>query len=72
MGFPRQEYWSGLPSTSTGDLPYRGIQPMSPVSLALAGRFFTTGLPKKPFAIHWPLRNKQKVTALLTLELNIG
>ena len=72
MGFPRQEYWSGLPSTSPGDLPYPGMEPMSPVSPPLAGRFVTTVLPKKPFAIHWPLRNKQKVTVLLTLELNIG
>ena len=38
MGFPRQEYWSGLPVPAPGDLPNRGIAPMSP---ALAGRFFT-------------------------------
>ena len=30
MGFPRQEYWSGLPFPSPGDLPYPGIKPMSP------------------------------------------
>ena len=30
MGFPRQEYWSGLPFPSPGDLPYPGIEPMSP------------------------------------------
>ena len=40
MGFPRQEYWSGLPFPSPGDLPDPGIQPKSP---ALAGRFFNTG-----------------------------
>ena len=33
MGFPRQEYWSGLPFPSPGDLPNPGIKPMS---LALA------------------------------------
>ena len=38
MGFSRQEYWSGLPCPPPGDLPYPGIEPMSP---ALAGRFFT-------------------------------
>ena len=27
MGFPRQEYWSGLPFTSPGDLPHTGIKP---------------------------------------------
>ena len=39
MGFPRQEYWSRLPFSSSGDLPNQGIEPKSP---ALTGRFFTT------------------------------
>ena len=30
MGFPRQEYWSGLPFPSPGDLPDPGIKPVSP------------------------------------------
>ena len=30
MGFPRQEYWSGLPFSSLGDLPDPGIEPESP------------------------------------------
>ena len=30
MGFPRQEYWSGLPFPSPGDLPHPGIEPWSP------------------------------------------
>ena len=30
MGFFRQEYWSGLPFTSPGDLPDPGIKPRSP------------------------------------------
>ena len=30
MGFSRQEYWSGLPFSSPGDLPNRGIKPRSP------------------------------------------
>ena len=29
MGFSRQEYWSGLPRPSPGDLPDPGIEPMS-------------------------------------------
>ena len=45
MGFPRQEYWSGLPLPSTGDLPDTWIKPKSPV---LAGGFFTTEPPGKP------------------------
>ena len=39
MEFSRQEYWSGLPCPSPGDLPNPGIEPWP---LALAGRFFTT------------------------------
>ena len=30
MGFSRQEYWSGLPFPSLGDLPDPGIKPQSP------------------------------------------
>ena len=30
MKFSRQEYWSGLPSPSPGDLPNSGIEPGSP------------------------------------------
>ena len=30
MGFSRQEYWSGLPFPSPGDLPHQGIEPRSP------------------------------------------
>ena len=32
MGFPRQEYWNGLPFPSPGDLPDPGIKPRSPAS----------------------------------------
>ena len=42
MGFPRQEYWSGLPCPPPGDLPNPGIKPASCTSLALAARFFIT------------------------------
>ena len=45
--FPRQEYWSGLPFPSPGDLPNPGIRPTFPVAPALAGRFFTTEPPGK-------------------------
>ena len=45
VGFPRQEYWSGLPFFSPGDLPNPGIKPTSP---ALAGGLFTTEPPGKP------------------------
>ena len=45
MGFPRQEYWRGLPFPSPEDLPDPGIEPMSP---ALGGRLFTTEPPGNP------------------------
>ena len=39
MGFPRQEYWNGLPLPFPWDLLDPGIEPAFP---ALAGEFFTT------------------------------
>ena len=62
MRFSRQEYWSGLPFPSPWDLPDPGIEPVSPVSSALAGRFFTTSatwiLPKIQYSnISMLLRN---------------
>ena len=45
MESPRQEYWSGLPFPSPGNLPDPGIEPMS---RALAGRFFTIEQLGKP------------------------
>ena len=45
MEFSRQEYWSGSPFPSPGDLPDPGIEPMSP---ALAGGFFASEPPGKP------------------------
>ena len=54
MECSRQEYWSGLPLPSTGDLPNPGIKPMSLVSPALAGRLFTTAPPGKQVYIYIP------------------
>ena len=60
MKFSREEYssrllfpspeedWSGLLFPIPGDLDDPGIKHTTPVSLALAGRFFTTELPGKP------------------------
>ena len=41
-GIFQARYWSGLPLSIPGDLSNTGIEPASPVFLALAGRFFTT------------------------------
>ena len=50
MGFPRQEYWSGLPFPTLGVLPDPGIKAASLASPTLSGRFITTTLvlPGKP------------------------
>jgi len=48
-GFPRQEYWNGLPFRLPEYQPNPEIKPVSP---ALAGRLFTTDPPEKP-SINW-------------------
>ena len=48
MGFPRQEYWSGLPFPPPGDPPNPGMELASPVSPVSAGAVFTTEPPGKP------------------------
>ena len=48
MGFPRQEYWIGLPFPSPGDLTNPGIEPRSS---SFVGRFFTTEQPGKLFKL---------------------
>ena len=52
MGLSRQEYWTELPFPLSGDLPDPGIEPVSLMSSAFAGVFFTSSAtweaPKKP------------------------
>ena len=48
MGFSRQEYWSGLPFPSPGDLSDPEIKPGSP---ALEADALTSEPPRKPFSI---------------------
>ena len=45
MGFSLQENVHGLPFPPPGDLSDPGIEPGSPISPGLAGRFFTTEPP---------------------------
>ena len=45
MGFSRQEYWSGLPFSSPGNLPNSGIEPRSPALQA-------DSLPSEPPGAH--------------------
>ena len=63
MGFPKQEYWSGLPFPLSQDLPNPGIKPMSP---ALAGRFFTIEPSGNPL---WPVYLNLSSLTLLWLAL---
>ena len=49
MGFPKKEYWGGLPLPSLWDVPNPRIEPAFSASPTLAGGFFTTALPEKPF-----------------------
>ena len=54
MGFSRQEYGSGLPFPSPGDLPDPGIKPRSP---ALQADTLTSVPPGKPL-LKWYINNK--------------
>ena len=50
MEFSSQEYWSGLPFPSPGDLPDTGIEPASLASPAFVGGFFTAEHQGSPWA----------------------
>jgi len=50
MGFSRQEYWTGLPLPSPGDLPNPGAEPRSP---ALQADALTAELEMLPFGTTW-------------------
>ena len=62
IGFSRQEYWSGLQCPPPGNLPDPGIKPMSLMSPALTGGFFTTSatwedpvIPTGHLQSHWKI-----------------
>ena len=64
MGFSRQEYWSGLPCPPPGDLPDPGIEPISLMSPALVGRFFTTSTTwKSPVQVTYKLKHNNQVAS---------
>ena len=68
MGFSRQEYWSGLPCLHPGDLPNPGIEPVSLMSPALAGRFLTTSATGEPYDSD---RNEWTYTIWTVIERNL-
>ena len=68
MGFPRQEYWSGLPWPPPGTLPDPEIKLVFPAPSALAGRFFATEPPRKSIIHPWPILT-DKIRNLKCLSL---
>ena len=67
IGFPRQEYWNGLPCLPPGDLPDPGIKPTSLKSPVLAGGFFTTSTTCEAHDMLQGMLNKVKKTIGNTL-----
>ena len=57
---PRQEYWSGLPFPTPGDVPSRGIKPGFLMSSALAGGFFTTSTTWEVLPVRMAIIKKKK------------
>ena len=71
VGFSRQECWSELSCPPPGDLPDAGIKPRSPVSPALAGRFFATSTTWEALVGYTPVQNKKlKKKGLFTMKNN--
>ena len=65
MGFPRQEYLSGLPFPSSEDFSDLGIESASLVSPKLAGRFFTTSAT-------WEAQRDLKSTSKTEQSVRVG
>ena len=68
MEFSRQEYWSGLPFPTSGDLLDQGMEPASLMSLTLAGGFLTTGTGKC-FKVHLISSSQLSITKAKYLRL---
>ena len=59
--FP-QEYWSGLPCPTPGDLPDPGIEPVSLAFPALTGTFLTTSDTREAWAtIHGVTKSRTQL-----------
>ena len=74
MGFSRQEFWSGLPFPSPGDLPDPGIEPASLASSALADVFFTTSTTWEVWIVYiqFKIGNINRESAILILMTGSG
>ena len=69
MGFSKQEYRSGLPCPAPGDLPDLEIEPVSLMSAALAGGFFTTS---NTCEAQWDSDDPQKYQLPFALTIDIN
>ena len=69
LGFSRQEYWSGLPFLSPGDLPNPGIEPGSPAFHADA---LTSEPPGKPKRHRWDIIPAQTKAGPLDLFCSVS
>ena len=67
MGFSRQEYWSGVPFLSPGDLSDPGIEPRSP---ALQADSLPSELLGKPWGNSQPITSRKMGTSVLKPEGN--
>ena len=65
-GFPRQEYWSGLPFPSPGDLPHPGTEPGSTI---LQADFLLT---EPPGLFVWGIRSKIGKGVVRVIYLGVG
>ena len=73
MGFSRQEYWSGLPFPSPGDLPNPGIEPRSPALQADAVTSEPPGKPGGSYSKQWLLRGCRRTErSYSTFKLRTG
>ena len=68
VGFPRQEYWSGLPFPSPGDILDAGIRPC--VSCTTGG-FFTTEPPGKPYRVSTTKRRRTEGSRKSLLDTTV-
>ena len=73
MGFPRQEYWSGLPCPSPGDLPNPGVEPRSPALQADSFNAEPSGKSRCPYSspefFFWP-KPVSKIQVLVVFDYN--
>ena len=65
MGFSRQESWSRLQCSPSGDLPDTGIKPLSLMSPLLAGGFCTTNV-----TVHSSIINNIQDTVATQVSFN--